>query len=329
MDTKEAFSIQPTSSKEGYETARNRVVYGCPDHSDDGSDVDSKEGDIEASEAGSFDHHSEEVRRLRWKIDRRLVPMLSLLYLCSFLDRVNIGNAKVANLEEDIQLRPDVYNLALSIFYVGYVLEKALCVQRLKADAGPATETEFSWQQFWAAFRDWKVYGHIRVTTQIMTAPVYVLACMFTITLAVSSDRLQERGYHAAATTVMACLGYVLLILTRECSVAVRYISLIVCTCGVYSFVPLMLSWPSSNIGGHTKKGVAIAAIISVAQIGGVIGGQLYREADAVDTVLILGLKFFIRRENIRRSRLTPEEHENERRASDMTDRHPDFRYFE
>jgi hypothetical protein len=149
MDTKEAFSIQPTSSKEGYETA---------DHSDDGSDVDSKEGDIEASEAGSFDHHSEEVRRLRWKIDRRLVPMLSLLYLCSFLDRVNIGkghlrcclfqidnsvtdfvhgqsivihhrprsyllgNAKVANLEEDIQLKPDVYNLALSIFYVGYVL---------------------------------------------------------------------------------------------------------------------------------------------------------------------------------------------------------------
>jgi MFS family permease len=41
--------------------------------------------------------------------------------------------------------------------------EKALCVQRLKADAGPATETEFSWQQFWAAFRDWKVYGHMCV----------------------------------------------------------------------------------------------------------------------------------------------------------------------
>lgn len=119
-----------------------------------------------------------------------------------------------------------------------------------------------------------------RVTTQIMTVPAYVLACVFTLTLAVSSDRFQERGFHGVASTTMACLGYVLLVLTRECSVAARYVSLIICTCGVYSFVPLLLSWPCSNIGGHTKKGVSIAAIISFAQIGSVIGGQVYREDD-------------------------------------------------
>lgn len=31
------------------------------------------------------------IKRLKTKIDRRLVPLVSLLYLCSFLDRVNIG----------------------------------------------------------------------------------------------------------------------------------------------------------------------------------------------------------------------------------------------
>ncbi|KAF9993209.1 hypothetical protein BGZ65_011314, partial [Modicella reniformis] len=185
--------------------------------------------------------------------------------------------------------------------------ERELCIQRLKADVGPATETQFSWPQFWGALKDWKVHAYMsiglvhsvafaslglfvpsitlgfgfdRVTTQIMTAPVYIIACVCTITFAVSSDRFQERGYHAASTTTMGALGYALLIFTRENSVVVRYISLVICTCGVYSTVPLMLSWPSSNLGGHTKKGVAIAAIVSVAQIGGVIGGQVYREVD-------------------------------------------------
>lgn len=33
-------------------------------------------------------------RRLLSKIDRHLIPFLSLLYLLSFLDRTNIGNAR-------------------------------------------------------------------------------------------------------------------------------------------------------------------------------------------------------------------------------------------
>jgi hypothetical protein len=41
-----------------------------------------------------------------------------------------------------------------------------------------------------------------------------------------------------------------------------------------------MLSWPAVNIGGHTKRGVAIALIISVSQIGSAVGGQLYRNDD-------------------------------------------------
>lgn len=34
-------------------------------------------------------------RKLVWKLDFRLIPWLSLLYLLSFLDRTNIGNAKI------------------------------------------------------------------------------------------------------------------------------------------------------------------------------------------------------------------------------------------
>jgi len=41
--------------------------------------------------------------------------------------------------------------------------ERDLTMKRLQVDAGPANETEFSWEQFWAAFKDWKVYLHMAI----------------------------------------------------------------------------------------------------------------------------------------------------------------------
>jgi len=107
-----------------------------------------------------------------------------------------------------------------------------------------------------------------------------VAACLATLSLAWSSDHFSERGYHAAFAEAVACLGYVLLIVTRDSSLGARYVSLMICAMGVYSAIPIQLSWPSTNIGGVTKKGVAIAAIVSLSQLGSILGGQLYREDD-------------------------------------------------
>ncbi|KAI8148988.1 major facilitator superfamily domain-containing protein [Fennellomyces sp. T-0311] len=63
-----------------------------------------------------------ELKRLMWKLDRRIIPYIALLYLCSYLDRINIGNAKIAGLMETIDITESEYNWALSIFFIGYVL---------------------------------------------------------------------------------------------------------------------------------------------------------------------------------------------------------------
>lgn len=60
-------------------------------------------------------------RKLQWKIDLCVVPPFCLLYFLSFLDRVNIGNAKVYSLVTDLGLTGDQYNVALTIFYVPYI----------------------------------------------------------------------------------------------------------------------------------------------------------------------------------------------------------------
>ncbi|GAA5943177.1 uncharacterized protein JCM15063_005226 [Sporobolomyces koalae] len=64
----------------------------------------------------------EEEKRIVRKIDYKLVPFLSLLYLLSFLDRVNIGQAKLDGLEKDLKLTPHQYSIALIVFFVGYVV---------------------------------------------------------------------------------------------------------------------------------------------------------------------------------------------------------------
>lgn len=45
----------------------------------------------------------------------------SLLYLLSFLDRVNIGAAKLNTLEKDLNLTGNQYNIASLVFFVSYV----------------------------------------------------------------------------------------------------------------------------------------------------------------------------------------------------------------
>jgi MFS family permease len=61
-----------------------------------------------------------------WKIDLCVVPPFCLLYFLSFLDRVNISNAKLYSLSEDLNLQGDQYNTALTLFFVPYIVFEIL-----------------------------------------------------------------------------------------------------------------------------------------------------------------------------------------------------------
>ncbi|KAH8753966.1 MFS nicotinic acid transporter [Hyaloscypha finlandica] len=54
------------------------------------------------------------------KMDLRLIPMLAALYLLSFLDRSNIGNAKIQGLQTDLKLTGPQYNLCATVFFFTY-----------------------------------------------------------------------------------------------------------------------------------------------------------------------------------------------------------------
>lgn len=83
--------------------------------------------DIYGHSLVTFDPKAE--ARLRLKIDFYIVPTVALLYLFCFIDRANIGNARLAGLEEDLGMDPESYDYSqlLSVFYISYIIFEIPC----------------------------------------------------------------------------------------------------------------------------------------------------------------------------------------------------------
>ncbi|KAF2501681.1 MFS general substrate transporter [Lophium mytilinum] len=56
------------------------------------------------------------------KLDLHILPPLFTLFLLAFLDRTNIGNARIQGLTEDLHLHGSAYNTALLTFFIPYIL---------------------------------------------------------------------------------------------------------------------------------------------------------------------------------------------------------------
>lgn len=79
-------------------------------------DVDSnssEKGTTSPVDSADIDPAAE--RRLLWKLDLTIYPILYVVYMMSFLDRINISNARIQNLGDDIDLTGNKFNIALFV----------------------------------------------------------------------------------------------------------------------------------------------------------------------------------------------------------------------
>ncbi|KAJ7504247.1 MFS general substrate transporter [Mycena galericulata] len=83
------------------------------------SEHDHRHGSKESHKLG-IDPKAE--RKLVRKLDWTLLPLFTLIYCTNFVDRTAIGNAKIAGIEKDLGMAGFDYNIALTLFYVFYIL---------------------------------------------------------------------------------------------------------------------------------------------------------------------------------------------------------------
>jgi ACS family tartrate transporter-like MFS transporter len=65
-------------------------------------------------------------RRTQWRITRRLIPFLFLLYLVAFLDRVNVSFAAL-QMTDELGMTPAAFGFGAGVFFIGYVLLEIPC----------------------------------------------------------------------------------------------------------------------------------------------------------------------------------------------------------
>lgn len=149
------------------------------------------------------------------------------------------------------------------------------------------------------------------------------------------ADRKGERGLHIAVPGFFGMIGYILLIVLKDSGPVAMYIAACITTVGVFAQIPAMLSWFSNNIGGHTKRSVATAICVMIGNIGGAIGGQVYRADDApyytrgheicvglMAGVVVLSclFKYLLHRINKKRDNMTLEEYQEACQGEDLCD---------
>lgn len=97
------------------------IMAPPPTPSDKAASVNLEKGGSEfIEEVRSIDPVAE--KRLLRKLDWILLPLFTIIYMCNFIDRTAIGNARVAGLEGDLGMSGSDFNKAMTVFYVVYAL---------------------------------------------------------------------------------------------------------------------------------------------------------------------------------------------------------------
>ncbi|KUM59702.1 hypothetical protein ACN42_g7434 [Penicillium freii] len=90
----------------------------------DGNDM--KEGgeslgrDLDLGQVLAIQPTTKEERKVLWKLDLILVPLMGIAYFLQFLDKLALSQATLFNLREDLNLKGSEYSWASAIFYFGY-----------------------------------------------------------------------------------------------------------------------------------------------------------------------------------------------------------------
>lgn len=88
-------------------------------------DIKATGDEIEDNSTHGIDHDTE--RKALRKTDFVLVPTLCLLLIVAFLDRTNIGNARIQGMENDLNMKGSDYNIALFVFFIPYLILDVPC----------------------------------------------------------------------------------------------------------------------------------------------------------------------------------------------------------
>lgn len=104
-----------------------------------------------------------------------------------------------------------------------------------------------------------------------MSTPPYVAGCIFTVAIGIISDHLKLRGPFVILCTLFSIAGYAILYAAPANKPGLSYAGMIIVAIGGFPTIPVILAWAGGNAGGDIKRGVTIAMIVGISNLGGLV----------------------------------------------------------
>ncbi|KAJ4144718.1 hypothetical protein LMH87_003590 [Akanthomyces muscarius] len=122
--------------------------------------------------------------------------------------------------------------------------------------------------------------GYDTVKAQYMTVPIYVIAAVCLNIIAWSSDRYAERRWHIAGALAIGFIGSVVCVAVNDA--VVRYVMICFVAIGIWSALPLILSWTSGVIGlPPEKRAIVLALVNAFGNFSSVYGSRIWPKSDS------------------------------------------------
>lgn len=182
---------------------------------------------------------------------------------------------------------------------------------------------------------------------QVHTIPVYVVAAAGMLSAAWASDRLKHRYGFIVLGVLIATMGYSILLaqttnggLSRD----TKYAAVFLVCLGGYIATPMPLAWLANNVSGHWKRAFASGLQITLGNVAGIVGANIFLVDEAptyhtgygvafgmlwMGCIAATAMFFLMRRENARRDAGEMDHRlaEPQEKVNNMGDHHPSFRF--
>lgn len=157
-------------------------------------------------------------------------------------------------------------------------------------------------------------FGRDRITTLLLTAPPYLLACVVCAAVSWSAGRCQERYWHTVVPIACALIGFVIAAVAT--GIGPRYFGTMIMLPGVYTGFNMAMVWTANTIYRPVaKRASALAFNNALATVCSIYGSYLYPDNASPRFVLAFSvnagmallaiaastvLHFYLKRENLK-----------------------------
>ena len=161
--------------------------------------------------------------------------------------------------------------------------------------------------------------GFSTIKTNLYTVAPNCVGALFTVAVAMSSDRTGDRTLHLAACLIITCVGFIVLaVIDTAKHIAVGYFCCFLLTCGAYITSPLLTTWYNNNTPDENQRAILTPVLVAAGNSMGLVGTNIFLPSTAPNYILasiisaafggaavvfVLGIGFYMKWDNERRNK--------------------------